>query len=102
MYEELRELAVEAKDAGLAVVVWAYPRGSGLSKDGETAIDVCAYAAQIAAQLGAHIIKVKPPTAHIEQDAAPQGLREGGHPDRHAGRARHATWCRAPSTAGAS
>ena len=27
-------------------------------------------AAQIAAQLGAHIIKVKPPTDHIEQDAA--------------------------------
>ena len=29
-----------------------------------------AYAAQIAAQLGAHVIKVKLPTAHIEQDAA--------------------------------
>ena len=55
---------------GLAVVVWSYPRGSGISKEGETAIDVTAYAAQIAAQLGAHIIKVKPPSAHIEQDAA--------------------------------
>jgi fructose-bisphosphate aldolase, class I len=31
---------------------------------------VVAYAAQIACQLGAHIVKVKPPTAHIEQDAA--------------------------------
>jgi class I fructose-bisphosphate aldolase len=70
MYEELRELTLEAKSVGLAVVVWSYPRGSGLSKDGETAIDVSAYAAQIAAQLGAHVIKVKPPTAHIEQDAA--------------------------------
>ena len=70
MYEELRELALEAKEAGLVVVVWSYPRGSGLSKQGETAIDVCAYAAQIAAQLGAHIIKVKAPTDHIEQDAA--------------------------------
>jgi class I fructose-bisphosphate aldolase len=70
MYEELRELTQEAKRKGLAVVVWSYPRGSGLSKQGETAIDVCAYAAQIAAQLGAHLIKVKPPTAHIEQDAA--------------------------------
>jgi class I fructose-bisphosphate aldolase len=29
-----------------------------------------AYAAQIAAQLGAHLIKVKPPSAHLEQDAA--------------------------------
>ncbi|HEV7731302.1 MAG TPA: class I fructose-bisphosphate aldolase [Candidatus Binatia bacterium] len=70
MYGELRELAEEAKRKGLAVVVWSYPRGSGLSKDGETGIDVCAYAVQIAAQLGAHVLKVKPPTAFIEQDAA--------------------------------
>jgi len=70
MYENLRALAEEARDNGLAVVVWSYPRGSGLSKDGETAIDVVAYAAQIAAQLGAHIIKVKLPSDHLEQDAA--------------------------------
>jgi len=70
MYGQFREIAEEAKASGLAVVLWSYPRGSGLSKEGETAIDVCAYAAQIAAQLGAHIIKVKPPTAHIEQEAA--------------------------------
>jgi class I fructose-bisphosphate aldolase len=70
MYAQIRELTEEAKRKGLAVVVWSYPRGSGISKDGETAIDVCAYAAQIAAQLGAHVIKVKPPTAHVEQAAA--------------------------------
>jgi class I fructose-bisphosphate aldolase len=70
MYQDLRELAEEAKAAGLAVVVWSYPRGSGLSKDGETAMDVTAYAAQIAAQMGAHIIKIKPPSAHLEQEAA--------------------------------
>lgn len=70
MYEQLRALAEEAKSVGLAVVVWSYPRGSGLSKEGETAIDVVAYAAQIACQLGAHIVKVKLPTAHLEQAAA--------------------------------
>lgn len=70
MYEQLRAIAEEAKQAGLAVVVWSYPRGSALSKEGETAIDVVAYAAQITAQLGAHIIKVKLPTAHLEQAAA--------------------------------
>ena len=70
MYERIRALAEEAKRSGLAVVVWSYPRGSGLDKNGETAIDVCGYAAQIAAQLGAHIIKVKLPTSHIAQDAA--------------------------------
>jgi class I fructose-bisphosphate aldolase len=67
MYEDLRELTAEAKAKGLAVITWAYPRGAGLSKEGETAVDVCAYAAQITAQLGSHVIKVKPPTAHIEQ-----------------------------------
>lgn len=70
MYEDLREITLEARRKGLVVVVWSYPRGAGLSKQGETAIDVCAYAATIAAQLGAHIIKVKPPTAHIEQEEA--------------------------------
>jgi class I fructose-bisphosphate aldolase len=70
MYQDLRDLTLEAKRKGLAVVVWSYPRGSGVSKDGETAIDVVAYAAQTACQLGAHVVKVKPPTAHIEQDAA--------------------------------
>lgn len=70
IYQDLAEITREAKDAGLAVVVWSYARGEFLSKNGETAIDVIAYGAQIAAQLGAHIIKVKPPTAHLEQDAA--------------------------------
>ena len=70
MYQHLREIAEEAKSVGLAVVVWSYPRGAGLSKEGETAMDVVAYAAQIAAQLGAHIIKVKVPSAHLEQAAA--------------------------------
>ncbi len=70
MYSQLRALAEEAKQHGLAVIVWSYPRGSGLSKEGETALDVTAYAAHIAAQLGAHVIKVKLPTAHLEQAAA--------------------------------
>src|SRR5499433_3017687 len=70
MYEQVRAIAEEAKASGLAVVVWSYPRGSSLSKEGETAMDVVAYAAQIAAQLGAQVIKVKPPTDHIEQPEA--------------------------------
>jgi class I fructose-bisphosphate aldolase len=68
--EEIRELAEEAKSAGLAVVVWSYPRGPNLDRAGETAIDICAYAAHMAALLGAHIIKVKPPTAHLSLEAA--------------------------------
>jgi class I fructose-bisphosphate aldolase len=68
--EELRELAEEAKDAGLAVVTWSYPRGPMLDKAAETAVDICAYAAHMAALLGAHIIKVKPPTAVVSLEAA--------------------------------
>ena len=72
LLQDAAEMLVWAlvKAKGLAVVVWSYPRGSGISKEGETAIDVVAYAAQIACQLGAHIVKVKPPTKHIEQEAA--------------------------------
>ena len=68
MMEELRELAFEAKEVGLAGVVWSYPRGGNLTKKGETAVDVCSYAAHMAVLLGAHIIKVKPPSEHVEQE----------------------------------
>ncbi len=70
MYEEIREIIAEARDAGLPTVIWSYPRGSGMSKEGETAIDIVAYAAHVACQLGAHIVKVKPPTAALEQSEA--------------------------------
>jgi class I fructose-bisphosphate aldolase len=80
MYEDLRELTLEAKSKGLAVVVWAYPRGNGISKEGETAIDVVSYAAQISAQLGANIIKIKPPTAHLEQAEAKKAFEKAKIP----------------------
>ena len=70
MIGQFQDMAGEAKALGLAVVLWSYPRGGGLSKPGETALDVAAYAAHMAALLGAHIIKVKPPTDHLEQAAA--------------------------------
>ncbi len=66
MFEEIREMSEEAKSYGLATVIWSYPRGGDLSKVGETAMDICVYAAHMAALLGAHIIKVKPPTQALE------------------------------------
>ena len=80
MYEEIQAATQQAKKAGLLVVIWSYARGEQLSKEGETAVDVVAYAAHIAAQLGAHFIKVKPPTAHIEQKAAQQVYQAQGIP----------------------
>lgn len=70
MMNEIRELSEEAKSYGLAVVIWSYARGKNISKEGETALDIIAYSAHIAALLGAHIIKVKPPTNHLENPEA--------------------------------
>ncbi len=90
MYEQLRSLAADARAAGLPLVVWSYPRGSGVSTEGRTAVDVVAYAAQIACQLGAHIVKVKPPTAVIENQAAGEALARAGAPlETLADRVRH-------------
>lgn len=89
-YENLRELISEAKAHGLPTVLWAYPRGAGISKDGETAVDVAAYAAQISAQLGAHVIKIKPPKDVIEQAEAKKVFEKYGIPTKTlADRTRH-------------
>ncbi len=70
MYEQIRNLIRDARAVGLPTILWAYARGGDLTKEGETAVDVIAYAAQIACQLGAHVVKVKPPTDFVFQEAA--------------------------------
>ncbi len=87
-YQDIRDLISEAREVGLPTVLWAYPRGAKLSKDGETALDVVAYAAHIGCQLGAHIVKVKPPTAQIEQSEAKKSY-ENIAKDTLADRIRH-------------
>lgn len=79
-FEEITAMSREAKAKGLAVVIWSYARGEGLSKDGETAIDVISYAAHLACQLGAHVVKVKPPTEHLEQKEAKKAYESAGRP----------------------
>jgi class I fructose-bisphosphate aldolase len=81
-YEELRELILEAKSVGLPTILWAYPRGAGLSKEGEQAIDVIAYAAHLSCQLGAHVVKVKPPKDFIEQSEAKKVFEKYGIPTK--------------------
>lgn len=94
MYEKLRQVAEEAKQNGLAVVVWSYPRGADMSKEGETGIDVIGYAAQIACQLGAHIVKTKLPTAHLEQPEAKKVYEAQKIPiGTQAERVRHVVQC---------
>ncbi len=90
MYEEIREMAEEAKAYGLAVVIWSYARGPEISKDGETAVDIISYAAHMAALLGAHIIKVKLPSDHLENaEAKKVYLEEGIKIDTMEDRVRH-------------
>ena len=90
MYEDLRQLILEAKEHGLPTVVWAYPRGAGLSKEGEQAIDVIAYAAHVSCQLGAHIVKVKPPKDFVEQAEAKKVFEKYSIPTKTlADRVRH-------------
>jgi class I fructose-bisphosphate aldolase len=88
MMEEIREMSAEAKSVGIATVIWSYPRGGKLSKEGELALDVGAYAAHMAALLGAHIIKVKLPSDHIEQKDA-QKSYEGHDWSAQSDRVRH-------------
>jgi class I fructose-bisphosphate aldolase len=94
MYQQIRDFAETAKRSGLVVVIWSYPRGSGLTKAGETAIDVTGYAAHIAAQLGAHIIKVKLPSEQIEQATAAKVYEQAKIPiSTLAERVRHVVQC---------
>ncbi len=70
MFEEISALRAEAASVGIPTVIWSYPRGEAITKDGETAIDIAAYAAHIAALLGAHIIKIKLSTDFLENKEA--------------------------------
>jgi len=81
-YEQIREIILEAKEAGLPTILWAYPRGAGMAKEGEQAADVTAYAAQISCQLGAHIIKVKPPKEVVYQEEAKKVFDKYGIPTK--------------------
>ncbi len=78
MFEEIAEMRREAAAKGLATVIWSYPRGEALDKAGETAVDIAAYAAQIAALLGAHIIKIKLSTDHLSLPEAKKVYEEEG------------------------
>jgi len=95
MYQDLRDIIAEAKDCGLAAVVWSYPRGEGITdKKGETAVDVAGYAAHIACQLGAHIVKVKPPMDFLYQEENKKVFEKYSIPTKTmAERVRHVVQC---------
>lgn len=94
LQEEITQLSEEAKSYGIATVIWSYIRGPKVSKDGETAIDTVAYGAHMAALLGAHIIKVKLPTDHLELPEAKKVYEDRKIPVKtQAERVRHVVKC---------
>ncbi len=99
MMEEIVEMRREAAACGIATVIWSYPRGEAVTKDGETAIDVAAYAAHMAALLGAHVIKVKLGTDHLMLPEAKKVFEAEGI-DIATQAARVANACARPSTGG--
>ncbi|MCX6770874.1 MAG: fructose-bisphosphate aldolase [Candidatus Micrarchaeota archaeon] len=56
MFRDFGAISAEADDYGLPVVVWAYPRGKYV-KD-EKSVESVSYAARVALELGADIVKV--------------------------------------------
>ncbi len=80
LMEEFKRLSFEAKEKGLAVVLWAYARGSKISKKGETAMNIISYAAHMSALLGANIIKVKLPSDFLEEDPTKKAFEDNNIP----------------------
>lgn len=94
LQEEITELSKEAKSYGIATVMWSYVRGPKISSAGETAVDMISYGAHMAALLGAHIIKVKLPTDHLELPEAKKVYEEKKIPIKtQAERVRHIMKC---------
>ena len=56
IFKEFSSLQEQAHDYGIPIIAWAYPRGN---KVDELSTDNLAYAARVALELGADIIKVK-------------------------------------------
>ena len=89
MIEEFKEISAEATEHGLPSVLWSYPRGPEISKEAETSINTIAYAAHIAALLGAHIIKVKPPTSTVSDDSLKKNYNDKININSLASRIKH-------------
>ena len=59
MAEEFRRAQETAREHGMGVVMWSYPRGQGVKND--TSSDTICYAARLGLELGADLVKVKYP-----------------------------------------
>jgi fructose-bisphosphate aldolase, class I len=70
-FEQFRKVRSDAERYGMPVIVWAYPRGEAIeAKGGRDSLYAVDYAARVANELGADIVKVNVPSINPEKDAA--------------------------------
>ena len=61
-FEQLRKIRADAVQFGMPLIVWSYPRGAAVdAKGGPTSFYAVDYAARIASELGADMVKVNFP-----------------------------------------
>lgn len=59
---QFRQVREEAEKLGMPVIVWSYPRGSAIkTKGGRDSLYAVAYAARVAAEVGADLVKINFP-----------------------------------------
>jgi class I fructose-bisphosphate aldolase len=68
-FKQFRQVREDADRYGLPVIVWSYPRGEAIdAKGGRDSLYAVDYAARVASELGADIVKVNMPTINPEKD----------------------------------
>lgn len=66
---QLREVREDCDRFGMPLVVWSYPRGEAIdAKGGATSFYAIDYAARLAMEMGADVVKINMPTINPEKD----------------------------------
>jgi class I fructose-bisphosphate aldolase len=70
-FEQFRRMREECDRYGMPIIVWAYPRGEAIEKKGgRDSLYAIDYAARVASELGADIVKINVPKSDPEKDKA--------------------------------
>ncbi len=68
---QMNEVRRDCDRYGMPLICWAYPRGTDIeAKGGQLSLYAIDYAARVAAEMGADVIKLNIPKGHSEADAA--------------------------------
>ncbi len=68
---QMNEVRQACERYGMPLICWAYPRGAAIAKKGgQDSLYAVDYAARVASEMGADVIKINIPRAHGDADAA--------------------------------